>query len=122
MPNKSRKVASRQARLSGRSRRTRTHGPSGIPSVAEPPPDEVSGDGEAAPEGQPQTDEASEAAQAETVRVAPSPVPRSRGRAVQAKPIEAYFRREMLHIGIASAVVFIVLAVAAIALSGGPAF
>jgi hypothetical protein len=41
---------------------------------------------------------------------------------VQAKPIEAYFRREMLHIGIASAVVFIVLAVAAIALSGGPAF
>ncbi len=125
MPNKSRRVASRQARLSGRGRRTRPHGPSGIPAVAEPQPEETSGDGEAAPEVQPlshEADEASEAVQAEVVqaetpRAAPVPVPRSRARALQARPIETYFRKEMLHIGIASAVVFAVLAVLAVVLS-----
>ncbi len=117
MPNKSRRVASRQARLSGRSRRTRTHGPSGIPTEVEPQPDEASADGVAEPEAQPLTDETSEAVQAETPRAAPVPVPRSRARAVQARPIETYFRREMLHIGIASVVVFAVLAVVAVVLS-----
>jgi len=114
MPNKSRKVASRQARLSGRSRRTRTHGPSGIPTVAEPLADEVSGDGEAAPEGQQLLDEA-EAVQA--AAPAPATVHRPRTRGIQTRPIETYFRKEMLHIGIASVVVFAVLAVVAVVLS-----
>ena len=114
MPNKSRKVASRQARLSGRSRRIRTHGPSGIPTVAEPLSDEVSGDGEAAPEGQQLLDEA-EAVQA--AAPAPATVHRPRTRGIQTRPIETYFRKEMLHIGIASVVVFAVLAVVAVVLS-----
>lgn len=115
MPNKSRRVASRQARLSGRSRRTRTHGPSGIPTVAEPQPEETSADEAAEPEAQSLTGETSEAVQAETPR--PAPVPRSRARAVQARPSETYFRKEMLHIGIAAVVVFAALASVAVALS-----
>ncbi len=123
MPNKSRRVASRQARLSGRGRRTRTHGPSGIPAEAESQPEETSGDGVAVSEEQPLSHEGNDASEvsgaveAETPRSAPATVPRSRGRAVQVRPIETYFRREMLHIGIASAVVFVAMAVAAIALS-----
>ena len=118
MPNKSRKVASRQARLSGRSRRTRTHGPSGIPTVAEPLSDEVSGDGEAAPDGQQLLDEAEEASEAvQAAAPAPAPVHRPRTRGIQTRPIETYFRKEMLHIGIASVVVFAVLAVVAVVLS-----
>lgn len=115
MPNKSRKVASRQARLSGRSRRTRTHGPSGIPAVAEPQPEETSADGDAEQDVQPLSDEPPAPVQAETPRVAP--VPRSRSRTVQVRPIETYFRKEMLHISIAAVVVFAVLAVVAVALS-----
>ena len=103
--------------MSGRSRRTRTHGPSGIPSVAEPPPDEVSVGGEAASEGQLPPDEASEAVQAVAPAPTPTPVYRSRGRGLQSRPIEAYFRKEMLHIGVASAVVFAVLAVLSVVLS-----
>ena len=101
--------------MSGRGRRTRLHGPSGIPTVAEPRPKESDDDGTAASVAQPVLDEVDEApptAQAETAQ--PAHIPRSRARAIQPRPIETYFGKEMLHIGIAAVVVFGVLAVAAV--------
>ena len=112
MPKKSKRVASRQAQLSGRSKRLRTHGPTGIPITPprhdEHPQEEViaKDEGEA-------TDIISQETVAvqEVSRPTPSRTPRSRGRAIQAKPIETYFSSELRRIGLTSLVAFGILTV-----------
>ena len=108
MPKKSKRVASRQAQLSGRSKRLRTHGPTGIPITPEHPQEEViaKDEGEA-------TDIISQETVAvqEVSRPTPSRTPRSRGRTIQAKPIERYFSSELRRIGLTSLVAFGILTV-----------
>ena len=109
MPKKSKKVASRQAQLSGRAKRTRSHGPSGIPvtSAAE----NISSSSKTAADSAVAVAEPRAAARTEasTPAVAQTRTPRSRSRGIQVKPVEAYFVSEVRRIGIASAIVFAIL-------------
>ncbi|MBI4200815.1 MAG: hypothetical protein HY531_00825 [Chloroflexi bacterium] len=106
MPKKSRRVASRQAGLSGRAKRERPHGPAGIPKT---PPRREPGSGD----GRVQTTTSAQAplpsrAVLET-GVAPQ---RQRGRGPQQrKPLETYFVSEVRRIGLTSAVILLILAV-----------
>lgn len=112
MPKKSKRVASRQAQLRGRSKRLRTHGPTGIPITPalhdKHPQEEVI----AKDEG-----ETTDVVSQETVAVqeashpTPSRTPRSRGKTIQAKPVEMYFSSELKRIGLTSLVAFGILTV-----------
>ena len=113
MPKKSRRMASRQAQLSGRAKRVRSHGPAGIPttkpaSPAREPrghdwtPAEARSSGAMSPQ---------EAAAPGTSRLAPIAPPRPRGRSLQVKPIETFFVPELRRIGMTSAVIFAILAI-----------
>ena len=112
MPKKSKRVASRQAQLSGRSKRLRTHGPTGIPITPVRQDEHSQEEAIAKDEGQ-ATEVLSQEAVAvqEVSRPTPSRTPRSRGRAIQAKPIETYFRPELRRIGLTSLVAFGILTV-----------
>lgn len=107
MPKKSRRVASRQAQLSGRSKRVRTHGPGGIPATNPPTP---------APAPRPQSWSPAEARPSsktapETPRPTSATAPRARGRIVQLRPAESYFVPELRRIGVTTAVIFAVLVI-----------
>ncbi|MEE8442579.1 MAG: hypothetical protein V3S37_02415 [Dehalococcoidia bacterium] len=113
MPKKSKRIASRQAQLSGRARRVRTHGPAGIPAAGTP---------SSAPEPRPQSWAQAEADPSsetdfheppapETPRPTPAAASRSRGRFAQSKPTETYFVPELRRIGMTSVVIFAILAV-----------
>ena len=111
MPKKSRRVASRQARLSGRAKRERAHGPAGVPADKPTPPSPVPRtDGWSPAESPPLSElEPQEAPLPEAPRATTAPPPRPRGRAPQARPIETYFAPELRRIGLASAVIFIIM-------------
>ena len=112
MPKKSKRIASRQAQLSGRSKRTRTHGPTGIPITPARQDGRSQEEAGAKDEGQAAEASSQEAvATQEVSRPAPSATPRSRGRAIQAKPVEAYFNSELKRIGLTSLGVFVILVV-----------
>ena len=117
MPKKSKRVASRQAQLSGRSKRTRSHGPSGIPvtSAAE----NSSSSSKTAADSAVAVAEPRAVARTEVgaPSVAQPRTPRSRSRGIQVKPVEAYFVPEVRRIGIASAIVFAILVAMVFALS-----
>lgn len=113
MPKKSRRVASRQAQLSGRSKRVRTHGPAGIPATESPSlaleprahgwaPAETRPSSQTAPQGP---------AALQTSRPTLAPAPRPRGRIVQLRPTESYFGPELRRIGMTTAVIFAILVV-----------
>lgn len=112
MPKKSKRVASRQAQLSGRSKRLRTHGPTGIP-VTPARQDEQSQEVSKAMDEDQATEILPQEAVAvqEVSRPTPSRTPRARGRAIQAKPIETYFSPELRRIGLTSLVAFGILTV-----------
>ena len=108
MPNKSRRIAARQAQLSGRGRRLRSHGPAGTPSAA--PVQPASGPdraGEDEPTEGLATQEPISHTTAEREVAQPRPVraPRARARGVQVAPIETFFVPELRRIGIAFTVV-----------------
>ncbi len=109
MPKKSKRVASRQAQLSGRSKRTRSHGPSGIPVTASP--QEGSSSSRAAVDSAVAVAEPKAVVRAEAGAppVAQPRTPRSRSRGIQVKPVEAYFVPEIRRIGIASGIVIAIL-------------
>ena len=112
MPKKSKRVASRQAQLSGRSKRVRTHGPTGIPATPARRDQQTEEEAGAKDENQAMDAPSQETVTArEVARPAPSATPRSRSRAIQARPIEAYFGSELKRIGLISIAVFGILAV-----------
>ena len=105
MPKKSKRVASRQAQLSGRSKRTRSHGPSGIPETTSAESGSSSSRTAVAveePQAVVKTDASAPA-------IAQPRTPRLRSRGIQVKPVEAYFIPEIRRIGIASGVVVAIL-------------
>ncbi len=112
MPKKSKRVASRQAQLSGRSKRLRTHGPTGIPVAPAVHEGRTQEESRAKDEVQ-----ATEAPSPEAVAVqevsnpTPSRTPRSRSRAIHAKPVETHFNSELKRIGLVSLVAFGILTV-----------
>lgn len=107
MPKKSRRVASRQAQLSGRSKRVRTHGPAGIPATESPSPaQEPRAHGWAQAEPRPSSETAPQ-----TPRPTPATAPRARGRIAQRRPAESYFVPELRRIGMTTAVIFAILVI-----------
>ena len=109
MPKKSKRVASRQAQLSGRSKRTRPHGPSGIPVTTSP--QDGSSSSRTARDSAVAVAEAQALVKTEASAptIAQTRTPRSRSRGVQVKPVETYFLPEIRRIGIASGIVFAIL-------------
>ena len=109
MPKKSKRVASRQAQLSGRSKRTRSHGPSGIPATTSP--ESGSSSSRTAERSAVAVEEPRAVARAESgaPAIAQPRTPRLRSRGIQVKPIETYFFPEIRRIGIASGIVFAIL-------------
>jgi hypothetical protein len=109
MPKKSKRIASRQAQLSGRSKRTRSHGPSGIPltSAAE----NISSSSKTAADSAVAMEEPRAVVRAEAgaPAIAQPRTPRLRSRGIQVKPVETYFFPEVRRIGIASGIVFAIL-------------
>ncbi|MSQ22232.1 MAG: hypothetical protein EXR53_02855 [Dehalococcoidia bacterium] len=112
MPKKSRRVAVRQAQLSGRAKRERSHGPAGVPAIR--PSAQSTGPGddgdtagrqhyERAPVQEPQGQE--------SPRFTPASAARARGRTPQLPPIETYFAPELRRIGVGMGVVAIILVV-----------
>ncbi len=114
MPKKSKRIAVRHAQLSGRARRMRPHGPSGIPTKAPEPsvskPSDEDGvftealleEPAAEPHRTPRDGTVAEP-------VTPSPRPRRRG---MARPSPAlYFKSEIRRIAVASGIIFAMLTV-----------
>ena len=114
MPKKSKPIAVRHAQLSGRARRVRSHGPSGIPTKAPGPsvskPSDEDGvsietlleEPAAEPYRSPRDGTVTEP-------LSPSPRPRRRG---MARPSPAvYFKSEMRRIAVASGLIFALLTV-----------
>ena len=112
MPKKSKRVAVRQAQLSGRAKRERAHGPSGVPATR--PVTQATGsesDGAAA-KGQHYTPTpVHEAPGQEPQRFATGPAKRQRSRTPQRPPIEMYFPQELRRIGMGMGVVAVLLVV-----------
>ncbi|MQF80317.1 hypothetical protein FIL93_00555 [SAR202 cluster bacterium AD-493-K16_JPT_193m] len=107
MANKSKKIAARQAQLRARSKKGKSHGPSGIPVAATQKPKENSSkpvDINAA--GQEPIEQITPQA---STAVAEPIKRRSRVRGIQVKPIETYFVQEIRRIGIISAGIFATL-------------
>ena len=121
MPKKSKRVASRQAQLSGRGRRARPHGPSGIPTKQPAPPvsKPLSEDG-AATEAtiEPTAIESPPAFRQQTEASAPPPPPtqRPRSRAATHLSAAAFFKTEIRRIGLVSGLVFGILIILAFVL------
>ena len=123
MPKKSKRVAARQAQLSGRGKRLRRHGPSGFvqqsPPSTSPAPaaeDEVTPDlaqPTAAVEAQAPVPQRAEPVEARGTPTAPA---RSRRRAAAALSPVPYFKREMVHIGVVTSIIIAVLAVLTVVL------
>ena len=122
MPKKSKRVAARQAQLSGRGRRARRHGPSGLVSQSSPstPPapaaeDDVTPDlaQPAAVEAQVPVPQQSRPAEAPITPAAPI---RSRRRAAAALSPVPYFKPEIVRIGVITSIIFAILAVLTIVL------
>lgn len=113
MPKKSRRVASRQAQLSGRAKRVRTHGPAGIPATNPPSPaPEPRTRGWAPAETRPSSQTAPQGPAApQTSRPTLAPAPRPRGRVAQLRPTESYFVPELRRIGMTTAVIFAILVI-----------
>jgi len=112
MPKKSRRMASRQAQLSGRAKRVRSHGPAGIPATKPASPArEPRGHDWTPAEAQPSGAISPQEAAAGTSRLAPRAPTRPRGRSPQVKPIETFFVPELRRIGVTSAVIFAILAI-----------
>ncbi len=113
MPKKSQRVASRQAQLSGRAKRERTHGPAGVPATN--PSTQASGaagEGGASVERQRFTHATAQDAQPqESQRFTPGAGARPHGRMPQLPPIETYFAPELRRIGLVIGVVAVVLVV-----------
>ena len=120
MPKKSKRVAARQAQLSGRGRRVRRHGPSGFVqrSPLSTPPEQVAGDDgapdmaepTAAVETQASVPQRTEPAEAQ---VAPA---RSRRRAATTLSPMPYFKPEILRIGVITSIIVAILAVLTVVL------
>ena len=107
MANKSKKIAARQAQLRGRSKKTRAHGPSGIPVDT---PQASKGNLSEPIDISTVTQEVAEQATLESSTTIPEPKQRrSRNRGIQVKPIETYFVQEIRRIGIISAGIFATL-------------
>ena len=107
MAKKSKKIAARQAQLRGRSKKSRSHGPSGIP-IADTSESKIT---VSEPIGiSTLTQEVAEESTHE-----PSPPileakqRRVRARGIQIKPIETYFAQEMRRIAIISSGIFAIL-------------
>ena len=115
MPKKSRRVASRQAQLSGRAKRVRAHGPSGVSTAGPVTPaqgQEPRGDGWSLVEAQPSPESATEGTPPlEAPRTAPTPPPRLRSRAPQVRPVGTYSIPELRRIGLTSVVIVAILVV-----------
>ena len=112
MPKKSRRMASRQAQLSGRAKRVRSHGPAGIPATKPASPARESRGHDWTPtEARPSGTTSPQEAAPGTSRLAPIAPPRPRGRSPQVKPIETFFLPELRRIGMTSAVIFAILAI-----------
>ncbi|MFH1142005.1 MAG: hypothetical protein V1724_10215 [Chloroflexota bacterium] len=112
MPKKSRRVAARQAQLSGRAKRERPHGPAGVPATR--PATQATGPGGdgAAVERQRYTPVPPQESQGqESQRFTTASAARQRSRAPQLPPIETYFAPELRRIGVGMGVVAIILVV-----------
>ena len=113
MPKKSKRVAARQAQLSGRAKRVRTRGPAGIPEAKSPPSDRQT-HAVSWPEAEAQLLPGRapvEASPPVGLRSTPTPSPRARTRSLQARPIETYIVPELRRIGVTTGVIFVIMAV-----------
>ena len=110
MPKKSKRIAVRHAQLSGRARRIRSHGPSGIPTkVPEPSVSKSSDEDGASIETLLEEPAAEPRDGTVTEPLGSSPRPRRRG---MARPSPAlYFKSEMRRIAVASGIIFAMLTV-----------
>ncbi|MCZ6789683.1 MAG: hypothetical protein O7D33_07095 [Chloroflexi bacterium] len=123
MPKKSKRVAARQAQLSGRGRRVRRHGPSGFVqrSPLSTPPEQVAEDDgtperaepTAAVETQSTVSERAEPAEA---RVTPGAPARSRRKAAAALSPVPYFKPEIVRVGVVTSIIVAILAVLTVVL------
>lgn len=112
MPSKkSRRVASRQAQLSGRSRRNRSRGPATVPSKrakdAEPHTEAASSAEQAWIQGD--TAPSAHTTQPAASAQAPRRSSRTRTRGAAVMPAETYFRAELMRIGVFLALILIIL-------------
>ncbi len=115
MPRKSRRTAARQAQLSGRARRERPHGPTGIPEGIGTTPSVASGPGdESQVIAEAKTASGGVAASRSTApssRVAAVAASQPRGRGLQVAPIETYFAPEIRRIALMTGAILVILAV-----------
>lgn len=117
MPNKSRRIASRQAGLSGRAKRERPHGPPGIPKTPPPSRESGGGYGRARLDGSAAQPSEAQGTTPPAVARAPGATPqRQRGRGVQRKPLESYFLSELRRIALTTGAILLILAVLAFVL------
>ncbi len=107
MAKTSKKIAARQAQLRGRSKKSRPHGPSGIPI---PIPPESKTDVSKPIDISTSTSEVHEESRHEPSSPILEPKERRiRARGIQVKPIETYFLQEIRRIGIISSGIFAIL-------------
>ena len=106
MPKKSKRIAARQAQLSGRAKRLRPHGPAGVPATYSAPQADELGGGSASVGRQPSTAmTAQQKVSPEARSVTAASASRSRGKAPPIPSIETYFFPELRRIAIASALI-----------------
>ena len=110
MPKKSKRIAVRHAQLSGRARRVRPHGPSGIPTKTQQPSVSRPSDEDGASLDTLLEEPAAEPSDGTVAEpLTPSPRPRRRG---IARPSPAvYFKSEIRRIAVASGIIFAMLTV-----------
>ena len=123
MPKKSKRVAARQAQLSGRGRRVRRHGPSGFVqrSPLSTPPEQVAEDDGAPERAEPTTAVETQATvpqrtEPAAARVTPAAPARSRRRAATTLSPMPYFKPEILRIGVITSIIVAILAVLTVVL------
>ena len=123
MPKKSKRVAARQAQLSGRGRRVRRHGPSGFVQQISPstPPAQAAEDDGAPDLAQPTAaveapSPVPQQARPAEARVTPAAPARSRRRAAAALSPVPYFKPEMIRIGVVTSIIIAAMAVLTVVL------
>ena len=122
MPKKSKRVAARQAQLSGRGRRARRHGPSGFVPQSSPsaPPAPAAENDVETDLAQPASVEAQVSVPPQSRPAEPPPTPaaptRSRRRAAAALSPVPYFKPEIVRIGVITAIIIAILTVLTVTL------
>ncbi|MBI4198924.1 MAG: hypothetical protein HY535_00415 [Chloroflexi bacterium] len=112
MPSKSKRVAARQAQLSGRGKRSRPHVASGVAAETPSSGGHARDSAPVVEEGVASPSSTATAPRGDVVGGwGPAASARPRGRAIARRPAEAYFRPEVRRIGLMAALIFAILIV-----------